>query len=332
MAEKLSVRWDDFKDHTLDVIGSLKEETDFADVTLACEDGQQIHTHKLILVKSSPFFRDLLKTKNHPHPLVFMRGVKSEEMLAIMDFVYFGETNVTQESLGSFLSLAAELRLKGLEDYAHNVKESKSELVNQDTELKPQLSVNTLKTLKKESGELDEVIFDDTKDWRELDQKIQSLMEKSGNKIPGKAYFAQKCKVCGKEGKRGYIKDHIEANHLKGVTIPCNVCGKTFEKRYTLKQHTGRFHPNVELQDSKGWIELDDKIQTLMEKSSTPITLSDRLAYKCKVCGKEGQSSAIKEHIEANHVKGISISCNFCERVLTTRHALKQHIALCHLQ
>ena len=110
MAEKLSVRWDDFKDHTLDVIGSLKEETDFADVTLACEDGQQIHTHKLILVKSSPFFRDLLKMKNHPHPLVFMRGVKSEEMLAIMDFVYFGEAKVLQKNIDSFLALTTTER------------------------------------------------------------------------------------------------------------------------------------------------------------------------------------------------------------------------------
>ena len=35
-------------------------------------------------------------------------------MVAIVDFLYFGEANVNQESLEAFLGLAEELRLKGL--------------------------------------------------------------------------------------------------------------------------------------------------------------------------------------------------------------------------
>ena len=34
--------------------------------------------------------------------------------MAIVDFLYFGEANVNQESLNVFLGLAEELRLKGL--------------------------------------------------------------------------------------------------------------------------------------------------------------------------------------------------------------------------
>ena len=43
-----------------------------------------------------------------------MRGIKAEELVAIVDFLYFGEANVKQESLDVFLGLAEELRLKGL--------------------------------------------------------------------------------------------------------------------------------------------------------------------------------------------------------------------------
>ena len=43
-----------------------------------------------------------------------MRGVRFEDLLAIVDFLYFGETNVFQENLDSFLSIAEELQLKGL--------------------------------------------------------------------------------------------------------------------------------------------------------------------------------------------------------------------------
>ena len=45
----------DFEDNTFGV-GELREGKDFTDVTLACEDGQQVETHKVVLTSSSPFF------------------------------------------------------------------------------------------------------------------------------------------------------------------------------------------------------------------------------------------------------------------------------------
>ena len=43
-----------------------------------------------------------------------MRGLKSETVLSIVDFLYLGEANILQDNLESFLSLAQELKLKGL--------------------------------------------------------------------------------------------------------------------------------------------------------------------------------------------------------------------------
>ena len=85
-----------------------------ADVTLACEDGNQVEAHKVILAASSPFFHNPLRRNNHPHPLIYMRGMKSEDLVAIVDFLYCGEANVFQENLDSFLAIAEELQLKGL--------------------------------------------------------------------------------------------------------------------------------------------------------------------------------------------------------------------------
>merc|ERR1719452_226029 len=93
---------------------------EFADVTLACENGQQVEAHKVILASASPFFLDLLRRNKHPHPLIYMRGVKSEDLVAIVDFLYYGETNVYQENLDSFLALAEELKLKGLSGKQQN--------------------------------------------------------------------------------------------------------------------------------------------------------------------------------------------------------------------
>ena len=49
----------------------------------------------------------------HPHPLIYLRGTKSDDLLAIIDFLYFGEARVHQEHLDSFLCLAKEVQLEG---------------------------------------------------------------------------------------------------------------------------------------------------------------------------------------------------------------------------
>ena len=42
-------------DNVNSAFGNLIEDKDFSDVTLACEDGQQVEAHKVILAASSPF-------------------------------------------------------------------------------------------------------------------------------------------------------------------------------------------------------------------------------------------------------------------------------------
>ena len=106
MAEKLCLQWNDFRNNTIDAIGRLREDNDFSDVTLACEDGQQMEAHKVILAVSSPFFQRLLKKNKHPHPLIYMRGIKSEDLMSIIYFLYLGEANVCQDDLDRFIAIA----------------------------------------------------------------------------------------------------------------------------------------------------------------------------------------------------------------------------------
>ena len=46
MSEKLCLQWNDFKDVVNTAFGNLRGDTDFIDVTLACEDGRQLKAHK----------------------------------------------------------------------------------------------------------------------------------------------------------------------------------------------------------------------------------------------------------------------------------------------
>ena len=263
MSEKLCLKWNDFQENVNTAFGSLREDNEFTDVTLACEDGQQIEAHKVILAASSPFFQSLLKRNRHSHPLIYMRGVKSEDMLAIVDFLYYGEANVFQENLDSFLAIAEEIKLKGL--MGQNENSEKRTENNYADPSSPQMNPEPF--YKKEKSSLNTEPFQtyskpkmDLKpssaqmnnerrvaipnflsgDLKELDEKVKSMMEKSQNLIPSGKKRADICKVCGKEGEGIAIRDHIEANHLEGVSLPCNVCEKAFRSRMMLRKHNCR--------------------------------------------------------------------------------------------
>ena len=129
MSEKLCLQWNDFKENVESSFKSLRQDIDFTDVTLACKDGQEIQSHKVILAASSPIFRSLLNKNKQNHIFIYMRGVKMDDLAAILDFLYFGEANVYQHNLDSFLALAEELQLKGLK--AQNTLDEKTEKEDQ---------------------------------------------------------------------------------------------------------------------------------------------------------------------------------------------------------
>ena len=249
MAVKLCVKWNDFKDNVNNAFGNLREDKDFSDVTLACEDGQQVSAHKVILAASSPFFQKLLRQNKHPHPLIYMRGIKSDDLLAIVDFLYTGEANVYQENLDSFLAIAEELQLKGFMG-----KSDVDQRENTDTDLQSppkELESATFipKIAREPHGVEKRQSFKNAKadgtlalpSWpglEDLEDRVVSLMEKSQNHIRTQPAYI--CKVCGKEGIHGDMKNHIEANHLEGISIPCNFCDKTSRSRDSLRHHMRR--------------------------------------------------------------------------------------------
>ena len=71
-----------------------------------------------------------------------MRGVDSEDLLALVDFFYSGEANIPQENLESFLKVAEELQLKGLMGKCFLDKSEEEGVENtskQSQEIKPDL-------------------------------------------------------------------------------------------------------------------------------------------------------------------------------------------------
>ena len=114
MSEKFCLKWNDFESNFSSAIKTIREESEFCDITLA-SDTDQVSAHKVILSASSPFFKTVLKrNNNHQHPLIYLRGVTFPDLEAVINFIYHGEVSVAQEDLNSFLRLAEDLQIKGL--------------------------------------------------------------------------------------------------------------------------------------------------------------------------------------------------------------------------
>ena len=115
-SEKVFLHWQQFQTSLVSSYQNLCKTADFSDLTLVCEDGQQIEAHKFVLASSSTFFRQLLQNNlsHHPHPLLFMRGISYATLSALMDFVYRGEVEVLAVEVDELLKVATQLGLKGL--------------------------------------------------------------------------------------------------------------------------------------------------------------------------------------------------------------------------
>ena len=166
-SEKFCLRWNDFETSISRAFKELREEKDFFDVTLVCDDSQ-IEAHKVILSAFYPFFRTILIRNPHQHPLLYLKGVKYSELLAVLNFMYLGEVNVAQEELNSFLSVAEELKVKGLtqgnsgpkSSNENKVNHTKKELNQRDKNLKSDIQNPTRKQAyqKDDSYEIQEAI------------------------------------------------------------------------------------------------------------------------------------------------------------------------------
>ena len=255
-SEKLCLQWNDFKENITSSFRDLRNDREFTDVTLACEDGKLIDAHKVVLASSSPFFMELLKKTKHPHPLIYMRGLRSESLIAILDFLYHGEANVFQENLDSFLALAEELRLKGLTGSVEAAEEQPFKEISQTKMRAPpkqEMNKKVMTPLSKTSlinpsstGSYETTVAL-TKDkanveLQDLEEQIMSMITRTDLSAGNGQGKLASCNVCGKEGSFRNMPQHVEAKHITGVLHSCDICGKTSRSRHGLRLHTFASH------------------------------------------------------------------------------------------
>ncbi|XP_044756238.1 modifier of mdg4-like isoform X4 [Coccinella septempunctata] len=122
-SEQFSLCWDNFHKNMSSGMNSLLENEDLVDVTLAVE-GKYLKAHKMVLSVCSPYFKELFKTNPCKHPIVFMKDVSYVALSDLLQFMYQGEVQVSQENLTTFIKTAEALQIKGLTGDGSNATEN----------------------------------------------------------------------------------------------------------------------------------------------------------------------------------------------------------------
>ena len=130
--ENIKLFWTDFQTNIGHSFKHFKATQDFSDVTLLCDDTKNtIEAHRIILSTGSSFFQHILSTQtvHHPHPLLYLGGVRKRDMEAILDFLYYGHTEVPQLELLTFLQTAKRLGIKGLQSEEELIPDQDKDVV-----------------------------------------------------------------------------------------------------------------------------------------------------------------------------------------------------------
>ncbi|XP_069702160.1 longitudinals lacking protein, isoforms H/M/V-like isoform X14 [Periplaneta americana] len=113
--QQFCLKWNNHQSTIVAGFDTLLESGTLVDCTLAAE-GQYLKAHKVVLSACSPYFELLLSQHDEKHPIVILKDVKFQELKAMVDYMYHGEVNISQDQLGALLKAAESLQIKGLSD------------------------------------------------------------------------------------------------------------------------------------------------------------------------------------------------------------------------
>merc|ERR1719322_599032 len=129
--DKFCLNWNAFEANIRDSFSKLRNDQRFYDVTLVTEDGKHIQAHKIILSTGSHFFNDIFMKSNPKEMLIYLKGISSAKLEPVIEFLYNGETFITQEEVKVFIDTGKELKVKGLEGELTGIEDNHDKKQNE---------------------------------------------------------------------------------------------------------------------------------------------------------------------------------------------------------
>ena len=217
----LNLNWNNFGDNLSEAIKEMKNDKDFNDVSLLCDDGNVHFANKFILSVCSEFFKGLFKKIGSTQIVIYLKGVSSRHMESILDFIYIGSTTVDEDDLTNFLETAQDLKINGLID----PKERSSSQPETDNNYYISDSL---------------VVGEQNTEGQVEVETSKALVSTPVSRVTPSLFS---CTVCGKSfSYKHVLENHIET-HMDN-SYNCEICHKIFKTKNSLKSHLSQRHRN----------------------------------------------------------------------------------------
>jgi len=320
-AEKFCLKWNDFETNISSAFRELREDRDFFDVSLVCDE-DQISAHKVILGSCSPFFRDVLRRNPHQHPLLYLKNIRFSDLESVLSFMYHGEVSVAQEQLNSFLSVAEELQVKGLtqnrtenQSRENNIKQQTS-LANKQSRQHPHNEENPKRinkvpntpvpaAYKPNLGEDDEIQEVAPVKSEPRDPPVQTVVLAAQDMYQASdTHYSQHSQVLASE-------DHLDHHQ-----------GDLYE------DDDYQVYPYQEQQQ-----EITDDTDPLAQLRKYIVKRGAGPERECGICYQYSNKSStnVRNHIESKHFPGLaSYHCEYCDKTCNTKQSLDTHRQRCY--
>ena len=258
---------------------------DFADVTLATVDDQQIRAHKVILSSSSQFFINIFLNNSHNNPLLYLKGIRYKELALIVKFIYLGQCELRQYEFVRLFSYR-KWSEAGITEYV-NLKDIEEPVVENGT--------NTQEHQEPDSNQAD---LDD-KTWVKSNQMNESEVIIPSNQNNGGRFVCSECKA-GFVTTSGLLY-HKRSKH-EGVKYECDQCDHSYNDNSNLTRHKKSKHEGVRYECDQCDYKSTQQVDLTTHKKSK----HEGVKYECKQCDyKANYQVNLTKHKQSIHEGGV---------------------------
>ena len=299
---KYDLSWENFSGHLKSMLDEIYRTNHMTDVTLVCDDGQEIKAHSIVLSACSSVLRDTVRCLPKTGAKVHLKTIKYQEMKHIIEFMYLGRTTVDEDTFQHFINASKLLKISNLGSSAEDLV-TEQHVTDKNS---PTLAIEQLEH-KNDSVNISKENCLDSFDSKKTSDKeyLQKL-------------FCNHCDYYTLN--ENTLESHIRRKHTEYV---CKICNEPHKKKIHLKVHMKERHVEYEYYCHHNNCKYQglSKIDLKQHKEST----HEGVRYPCTECNSQySEKTDLKAHILAVH-KGITYSCDNCDHQASSKKNLRIH-------
>ena len=239
ITKKQNFVWTDFHEDNLRTRKELFNKGHFADVTLISDDFKTFNVHRSILFPASNLLRQLLLMEQcKREAILYLKGVKSQFLDAILQFIYFGEVSVPEVQVKNFIKCAKDLDLKS---FSADVPITQSEVENCALSEEDE-NITRNDNISNFTGPLPDHSW--TKTEKPLNKSRSIPGPKNEKEMENSLYQCEKCEYISKDATN--LKIHVKRLHIRASSViakySCDKCTYTNVNPSKMKLHKETKH------------------------------------------------------------------------------------------